>query len=118
MTLLDRHQIKMGDVTFDVHPKSDWIDVTIGKEHGKIKYSDLFGMVFTIADPKRQEEMMPVRQTEVMRYRKVHAVQLKKDMHKGEIMKVRCETDVPLTVVEGLRGLVEKEKKTTLILPK
>ncbi len=78
---------------------------------------DLWAMVYTISGPDQQEKMMPVRKTEVMHYVKEHNIQLKKDMKKGSILRARCHVSVPLTVVEGLKGMVEKEKKVNIGIP-
>ena len=47
---------------------------------------------------------------------KIHTVQLKKDMRAGSIMKVTCHMSVPTTVVEGLKGIVEKETHSGIII--
>jgi hypothetical protein len=98
--------------------KSQTLEAEIGGKTATMTKLELWQFVFSICDPDLREQIMPVRQTEVMEYTKVHTVQLKKDMRRGEIMKVRCITHVPTTVVEGLAGMVERgSAKSSIILP-
>lgn len=104
--LLDAGVATIGDgVEIRYDPKSEFITIC-GKKVPKL---ELWQVVFSTCDARTREQLLPVRQTEVMHYVKEHNVQLKKDMRKGEILRVRCETSVPLTVVEGLAGMHKKE---------
>lgn len=79
-------------------PESPYLDL-----NGiKLTKRELWEFVFSICDPKMRDELMPVRQTEMTTLTKVHTVQLKRDMRKGEIMKVRCHTNVPTLITETM----------------
>ena len=99
-----------GTVEFDVSPDRDIIKMTVGKEKRTFKFIDLWSMTFAIAGPEQQADMMPVRQTEVVTYRRVHNVKLKKAMPAGAIVKVSCEMNVEKTVHEGLKNMIDKTK--------
>jgi hypothetical protein len=113
MTILDRTIMQLsgaeGTVEFDVDPSKETIRMTVGKEKRSFKFGELYAMVFAIADEEKQSDMMPVRQTEVVTYRRIHNVMLKKDMKKGQKIRVSCEINVPQIVNEGLKGLVDKK---------
>lgn len=98
----------------DIDPSHDHVYFRIGKHRVRVSLHDLYSFTFLVADEETQEKLMPVRQTQVMHTTKVHAVALKKDMKKGEIMKVRCHTDIPMTVVEGLKGLLDKKAQAQI----
>ena len=59
--------------------------------------------------PEMKDKLMPVKQQEIMKFKKVHTVQLKNDMKKDETLTFTCVIDVPLTVIEGFRDMIEKE---------
>jgi hypothetical protein len=84
----------------------DWI-------RSSIQIKDLFGLVFMIVGEKEQEELMPVRKTEVRVYERQHRIKLNKDMKKGEIVVANCRVDIPLMVEEGLSKLIEKKASRT-----
>ena len=116
MTIIERTIMQLsgaeGTVEFDVDPSKETIRMTVGKEKRSFKFGELYAMVFAIADEEKQSDMMPVRQTEVVTYRRIHNVMLKKDMKKGQKIRVSCETNVPQVVHEGLKGLVDKKAKS------
>lgn len=122
MTLLDKNSLHIGDVEhgiqFDFDPADKFLTVKIGKETARVKYVDLWGVVYALGDERQMEQITPVRQTEVMVYERVHNVKLKKNMRAGEIMKVRCKIDVPVTIVEGLAGFKEKAPSKIISLAK
>lgn len=123
MTLVEKKTIQIGEnLLLDVLPDEEFMQVRFlhkGDEFtSKVKKSDLYGAVFAIADPQTQDALMPVRTTEVLTFEKIHNVQLKKDMRKGAILKVRCHIDVPVAIEENLKGIVREHKKqaTTIAL--
>ncbi len=121
MALLERNILEIdgsnGSILFDVDPESEHIMVKFAGKETKIKRMDLWGMVYAIMGEIEQEKMTPVRKTEVQHYDKEHLYQLKKDAKKGTVLRIRCHLSVPLTVVEGLKGMVEKEKKVNIGIP-
>ena len=58
-----------------------------------------------------QDKITPVKQTEVLTYRRIHNYKLKKAQPAGAVLRIPCEINVEKTVVEGLRGMVEQQKK-------
>ena len=108
-----------GEILIDCDPKSEFVNVRIGDHKGVlVKKVDLWAMVFTIADAKTQEKLIPIRQTEMVTYRRIHHVKLKKDMRAGQMVNVNCQINVPQVVNEGLAGtLMKPRKKTSLLLP-
>lgn len=86
--------------------------VTMGETTAYVKYEDLYALLFVMGTPDEQMDLMPVRQTTINKMVKQHKVIAKKDIKKGEFIIVNCSTDVPTTIVEGLRGILSKEKKS------
>lgn len=109
MALLGQRIIKVGEVTFTVNPKSDVIHVKVGSQRATISRNELWGFVFAITGPEQQDKMLPVRKEEMMKFKKVHTVQLKNDMKAGESLQFSCVIDVPLRVIEGMRDIIAKE---------
>lgn len=121
MTVPERSILQLtgadGTAEFDVSPDNQHFQMTVGKEKRKFKIVDLYAMVFNIVDPEKQEAMIPVRQSEVVTYKRIHNVMLKKNMKKGEKLRVKCEINVEKTVVEALRGLLPEKKVISTGVP-
>ncbi len=117
MSITDKQTFEIGDVLFDVKPDSQWINVRMHGKEGTIDKNALWAMVFAISGGKEQDDLIPVRQTEMMTFERIHTVKLNKDMRKGEILKYRAKIDVPVTIVESLKGMVETEKKNSRTIP-
>lgn len=105
------------DILIDRDPENKKIKVTVKGKEGTCDFMDLWAAVFAMSGPEEQEKMMPVRQTEVTHYDRQHRIRLLKDMKKGEIVTANCHISVPTSVVEGLKGMVEKETKARIGLP-
>lgn len=111
MTLVDRKTIQIGStILVDIDPDYDYVQVRMGSGERevteRVKKVDLYAAVFALADPKTQDALMPVRQTRMMTFERIHNVQMKKDMKKGQILKLRCHIDVPLQIEESLKGII------------
>lgn len=118
MALIAKRTVELGDgILIDVDPKLDTIVIRVGQERKVVKKVDLWAICFTIADPKTQELLMPVRQTEVATFKRIHAIQVTKPMKPGDMIKVQCEISVPQVVEEGLAGTLTK-KRSPIALPK
>jgi hypothetical protein len=98
-----------GTAEFDVDPDQEVFRMTVGKEQRRFKRVDLWSMVFAIANAEQQADMIPVKRSEVVTYRRKHNVKLKKDMRKGDVVHVSCEINVEKSVVEGLKGMIEQQ---------
>lgn len=98
-----------GTCEFNVDPDQETFRMTMGKETKRFKRIDLWALTFAIANAEQQADMIPVRRSEVVTYRRKHQVKLKKDMRKGDVVNVSCEINVEKTVAEGLRGMLDKE---------
>lgn len=81
-----------------------------------VEIQKLYALIFMIVDDEKQQEMMPIRKTQIRIYERQHRIQLKKNMKKGEIVVANCKIDVPLVIEEGLRGLIGKRKISSGIL--
>ena len=87
------------------------VKVTVGKEELVIDLKDLFYFVFTAGTADMQADLMPVRQTKVYKQIKQHRILINRDIKKGEYIVANCETDIPVSVVDTLRGELFKNKK-------
>lgn len=76
-----------------------------------ISIKELYGLIFMLVDEKQQQELMPVRQTEVRIYERQHRIKLKKDMKKGETVVANCRIEVPVRIEENIRALMGKKYK-------
>lgn len=121
MTLLDHSIMQLtgpdGTAEFNVDPDETMFKLTIGGKERRFKKVDLWALVFAISAPEEQAKMIPVRQTEMVTYRRVHTIKLKRDLPQGALVKCHCEINVPQTVVEGLNGMVEQQKRAALAPP-
>jgi hypothetical protein len=93
----------------------DKVKIIVDGREGIISKKDLYPFVFVIADEETQSKLMPVQRTTIRKYVKQHRVELLKDMKKGDVMVVNCEVDVPLTVEQGLSGIIDNKKRSKLI---
>ena len=116
MTIVEHSILQLsgpdGTLEFNVDPTRSIIKIGNGKDAKRFNKVDLWALVYAISGPEEQDKMMPTKQTEVLTYKRIHNVKLKKPMKAGEIMKVHCEMNVEKTVVEGLKGMIEKPKKS------
>lgn len=115
MSLLGLRTIKVGELTFQVNPKTDIVKVKLGDKKTKISRQELWSFVFTITGPEQQEKMLPVRKAEMMKFKKVHEVEIMKDMKAGERLKFSCLIDVPTRVIEGMQDMIRE--KVPLAIP-
>ena len=122
-TLIDRNG--RNDIECEVNKGGkikDYVEMRIKDERGEwiksyIKISDLYGFIWLLVDEEQQQELMPVRQTQVRIYERQHRIKLKKDMKKGEIVITNCKVEVPLRIEENIRALMGKKyKKSSEIL--
>lgn len=100
------------EINFSEDPLfKDCVKVSVGKEDIVIDMKDLYEFVFWVADPETQADLIPMTQTKVRRIVKMHKVKVTKPIKPGEFLNVRCETNVPVEMVEGLSKMMGK--KTT-----
>ena len=83
---------------------------TLGGKCVIIRLDELYALIFSLVDMNQKADMLPIRQTQIRKYIKQHRVKVGKNLQKGDEMVVNCEIDVPLTVTEGLRREVIKNK--------
>jgi len=102
----------------------DYVEFRIKDERGDwiksyIKISELYGIIWLLVDEEQQQELMPVRQTQVRIYERQHRIKLKKDMKKGEIVIANCHIEVPLRVEENIKALMGKkyQKSSNILIP-
>ena len=86
------------------------IKMSIGDKEAIIPIAELVGLLLSIGNEEQRDSLMPVRKTEVRKYIRQHKIMAKKNIKKGEFIVVNCEIDVPLTVTEGLAGIIGKKK--------
>lgn len=118
MSLLSKQTFVLGDKVFlDIDPEREFVNLRVGNDKGTlIKKVDLWAACFAIADPKTQERLLPIRQTEMSTYVRMHKVRMKKSVNAGDVLNFRCEISVPQIVEEGLAGNLMK-KRSKIITP-
>ena len=93
-----------------IAPKGDTVRICIGRATKFIPLKEFWGIAFSMTqDKEMKDKLMPVRQTEMMHFKKVHTVEVKKDMKAGETLTFTHVIDVPLTVIAGMKDIIEKE---------
>lgn len=115
--LEDRKTIELGDgVLLDVVPEADFVTIRHGDSKGiKVRKVDLWAACFVMADAKMQEQLLPVRQTTMATFRRIHHVKVKRPLKPGDILNVKCEVSVPQTIEEGLAGSLTKRRGKVLV---
>lgn len=80
-----------------------------------IKFSDLYAFVWSLADAKQKEEMIPAVIKTVRHLEKIHKVRVTKPIREGEFLNVRCITPVEENTVQAIKGLIERPKGIPII---
>lgn len=111
MALTEPKTIQIGDsLLLDVVPGREDLQVRMVTPTGEFKTTvkkvDLWAAVFAIVDGKMQDDLMPVRQTQMVTFERMHHVRVKRDLKKGDVLKFKTKVDVPLTIVESLKGML------------
>lgn len=107
-TITKKKSFKFGGTRFSFGSKL--VKIQIGDETRYIKYAELWGMAFAMArDDETKDHLLPVRKENIMKFKKVHTVQLKNDMKAGETLQFSCIIDVPTHVIAGMRDMLERE---------
>lgn len=103
-------KFKFGGTTFSIDKKGDTVKLVVGKETRYIKLTELWGMAYEFTqDVDLKDKLMPVNKKDIMKFKKVHTVQLKNDMKAGETLQFSCLIDVPTYVIDGFRDIIQKE---------
>lgn len=89
---------------------ADMVRVHIGDKKAMISYKDLYGFVLLNSAGDDLDKLAPVQQTLVRKFMKQHVVMAQKDIKRGQSLVVNCEIDVPIQVVEALRGDLNKAR--------
>lgn len=114
--LRGKRDVGMEVLFSDNEDLKETVKVTMGSEEAIISVKDLYSFIFVIANAEQQEQLTPVKQTLVRKIQKLHKIRAKKDIKKGEFVVARCETNVPVEVWEGMKGMMGKrvlERKKT-----
>ena len=100
----DKQQtFRLGDSGVIVEvPEGDDVNVRVGKERFPMKKTELWLLLWAIADPETQEKLLPVRKTNIMKFERVHQIQATKAIKKGELLTVKCVVDVEKTVRDAI----------------
>lgn len=91
----------------------DCVKMTMDGKSAIIPISELHTLVWSVANEQQRDDLTPLKQTLVRKLVKRHIVEAKRDIKKGQMINVRCETNVPLEIYEGLKGLMPKRNPTT-----
>ena len=111
MALLEPKTVELADGIFvDVDPDNEMLRLRIGNESRMIRKSELYSFCYIIADSATQDQLTPIKMTEVQHFTRMHRIKLKKDMRAGDTVTCRCHVSVPTTVVEGLKHIVDRKK--------
>lgn len=85
------------------------VKITVGSEDIIVDMKDLYEFVFWAASPEQQSNLIPMTQTKVRTIEKLHKVEVKQDIKKGQFLNVRCTTNVPVEIFDGLAGMMGKK---------
>lgn len=101
-----------GAVKFHVDPKKPHVILELDGKRQNIKKNELWMMVFAISKVKKQADLIPVVQQEMVPFYRSVSVRASKDMKAGEVIKTNIKIDIPLTIVQA--QLTAEEKKELL----
>ena len=97
--------------------KTTDVKVCIGKEEMVIDLKDLYFFVFTAGTADMQDDLMPVRQTKVYKQIKQHRIVAQKHIKPGQMIIANCETDIPISIYDGLKkDLFNQKRKSVFAL--
>ena len=74
----------------------------VGKEQCEISRDKLYSLLFYFGDEKQQEEMIPIKETQVTTSRRLLKVKVKRDIKKGEIIKAWYDSPVSATIKDSI----------------
>lgn len=118
--LRGRHDVKL-EVNFSGNSElKETVKIEIGGEEAVIPIKYLYSFVFMVANHEQQDNLMPIKQTLIRKIVKQHRIMAKKNIKKGEYVVARCETNVPVEIWEGLKGMLGKrifEPKKSFNIP-
>lgn len=101
----------VGSVKMKVTKNSDDVTIIMGEEKRKVKMIDLWMVLFALSDSEHKDKMMPVQKKEIMKFKKVHTVQVKNDMKAGDTLTFTSWIDVPTWIAEGQMNSIDEEKE-------
>lgn len=105
----EKHSIEM-EVNWD-KTLTEYIKLLFDGKEAYIKRSDLFAMMFVLATPEQQEDMIPVTRKEMKPYERQHRVKVTKDLKEGDELVVNCIVHVPSIIDESIRAEISGQKK-------
>lgn len=98
-----RHTVT-AEVSWNQKAKDDRaVRLTVGTNEVVIPFDEIYSLVYLMSTPEETDGLVPVKKTLVKQIVKMHIVDAKKNIKKGEQIRFRCETNVPVEVVEGLK---------------
>lgn len=101
---------------FVIDPKPDqqlYVKIMVKGKETTIPFKDLYSFVFFTATEDQQAELMPIKQTVVNKIVKKHVVKAKTDIKRGDMITIRCETNVPVEIWEGIAAEKRMRNPTT-----
>ena len=98
---LKKQEMKVGEAILAPLDKRR-VKLTLGKKSTEMDYKDLWGAVFVLGEGKYRDEMLPLRQKEMMVFSRKHVIKVSKDLKAGETVNVWCEVNIPKIVVESI----------------
>lgn len=96
-----KQTFKFGDVEFFVDPKNPYITMKLGEEKRSIKKNEIWAMVFAISKSKKQADLIPVQEKEMMTFQRVFRVPVPVDKKAGEFIYFTGDIDIPKTIVQA-----------------
>lgn len=118
--MIESHEIlQIGGLTAEVNWNEATrpcrvIRLTVGGKECIMERADLYSLLFLFGDEDQQEQLVPVKSTEVSMMRRWVGVRLKKDMKKGDKVHVLVEFPVERRVREKFQIDMAKEMKRSM----
>ncbi len=111
---MSKKTFKAKGIVIKCDTKKDVVKVSIGRASVDMKVIDFWGIAFSMVNSEMKDQLLPVRKEEMMKFKRVHKIQLEKDMKAGEVITVACTIDVPLTIAEGKKNIIGGELSTPI----
>lgn len=104
LTDLTGHHKVSAEVSWDERSEtSRALRFKVGENQVVIPFDELYSLIYLLATPDETDDMIPIKKTLVKKIIKKHIAIAKKNIKKGEEIRFRCETNVPVEIVEGLK---------------
>ncbi len=90
-----------GAITVETFDEENF-NICIGEKCERVSKKELYSLLFFFGDEQQQEDLVPVRSTEMMMISRLLSITAQKDIKRGETIRVWYEYPISTAVGTGL----------------